>query len=216
MAKSYAVLGIGRFGGSVASALFDSGEDVMIVDRDEKRLAQFADHATYAVQAELSDEDAVKNLGLGEMDTVVIAMGMDLEASLLCVMVAKEQGAGKVIAKAQTHRMGDILTRVGVDQVIYPEEESGVRVAHMLISKDFLDFFEITDKVVLLEMKVKEEWVGKTVRDVPFRRDYKANVVGLKHGEDGEFLYLLDPSVPFQAGDVLLLTIEKNTLSSII
>jgi trk system potassium uptake protein TrkA len=132
--QSYAVLGLGRFGRGVALALAQNGEEVMIVDKESELIEQYAPQVTYAITADLADEEAVQELGLGNMDAVIVGMGMDLEASILCVMVAKESGVGQVIAKAANKRMGDILLRVGADRIIYPEEEMGKWVAMSLIS----------------------------------------------------------------------------------
>ena len=114
--KSYAVLGMGRFGRGVALALAQNGEEVMIVDKSGEYIEPYASAVTYAIVADLSDEEAVQDLGLGNMDAVIVAMGMDLEASILSVMIAKESGAKEVIAKAKSKRMGDILLRVGADR----------------------------------------------------------------------------------------------------
>ncbi len=131
--KSFAVLGMGRFGRGVALALAENGEEVMIVDKETETIDQYSSQVTYAIAADLADEKAVQELGLGNMDTVIVGMGMDLEASILSVMIAKESGARKVIAKAASKRMGDILLRVGADRIIYPEEEMGKWVAKSLM-----------------------------------------------------------------------------------
>ncbi len=133
--KTYAVLGMGRFGRGVALALAQNGEEVMIVDKNSEVIEQYASQVTYAIAADLADEEAVQELGLGNMDVVVVGMGMDLEASILAVMISKESGVKDIIAKAASKRMGDILLRVGADRIIYPEEEMGKRVAKGLILK---------------------------------------------------------------------------------
>ena len=133
--KSFAVLGMGRFGRGVALALAQNGEEVMIVDKIGENIDQYASQVTYAIVADLADEEAVQDLGLGNMDAVIVAMGMDLEASILSVMIAKESGAKEVIAKAKSRRMGEILLRVGADRVIYPEEEMGKWVAKSILAR---------------------------------------------------------------------------------
>ncbi|MBQ8930351.1 MAG: TrkA family potassium uptake protein [Oscillospiraceae bacterium] len=212
MAKSFAVLGMGRFGTSIARSLYESGEDVMAVDKDEDLMEALASKVTYAVTADLSDEDSVKELGLGDMDAVVVATGKDLESSILCVMVAKEQGVPLVLAKARNKRMGDILTRIGADRIIYPEEETGVRIAKSLVSKDFLDFFELSDKLCLIEMKTKEEWIGKNLRQLDLKREYSINIVAIRHGKDGEYNHMINPDTPFAADDTILLIVETKNL----
>ncbi len=216
MARSYAVLGIGRFGRGVALTLYESGADVMIVDKDDDRLRQYASRATYAVPADLSDEDTVKNLGLGSMDAVIVAMGMDIEASILCVMIAKEAGVPLVIAKARSKRMGEILTRVGADRIIYPEIESGVRVAKSLVSKYFINDFDVSKNVCILEMRVKDDWIGKTLAELDLRKKHRINVIAIKAAGSTEFDHLFDISKPLAEGDILLLIVDKDRMGRLI
>ena len=215
MAKSFAVLGMGRFGSSVALALYDSGEDVMIVDRDEELLEQLSPKVTYAVAAELTDEDTIKSLGLENMDAVIVAMGMDLEASIMCVMVAKELNVPIIMAKARNKRMGEILTRIGATRIIYPEEETGIRIAKLLVAKDFIDFFDLSDKLCLIELRPKPEWLGKSLRQLDLKNEYNINIVAIKHGSDGEFDHMIDPDMLFDKDDVLLMIIDKKNLKRI-
>ena len=216
MAKSYAVLGIGRFGSGVAMTLYDSGADVLISDKDDELLRQFAPHATYAVPADLSEEDAVRNLGLGNMDAVIVAMGMDIEASILCVMIAKESGVPLVIAKARSKRMGEILTRVGADKIIYPELESGIRVAKSLISKYFINDFDISSNVSILEMRVKDDWIGKPLTELNLRKKYHVNVIAIKPAGSSEYNHLFDISIPLAEGDTLLVIIDKDQVDRLL
>lgn len=216
MAKSFAVLGLGRFGRGVAQTLYERGVDVMVVDKDDELLRQFAPHATYAVPADLSDEDDIKNLGLGSMDAVIVAMGMDLSASILCVMIAKEAGVPLVIAKARSKRMGEILTRIGADKIIFPESESGVRVARSLTSKYYIDNFDISQNVCILEMCVKDAWIGKTLNELALRKKYHVNVIAIKSAGGSEFNHLFDISKPLAEGDNLLLIIDKEQMDRLI
>ena len=152
MSKSIAVIGLGRFGKKLAYTLYEMGSDVMAVDRSPEIIAAVADNVTYAIEADVTNPEVVKGLGLREMDVVVVAMGSDLTASIMSVMIAKEQGVPYVLAKASDERMGQILKRVGADKIIYPEEETGQRTARKLMSDSFLEFFEIDDNLCLLEI----------------------------------------------------------------
>ena len=216
MPKSFAILGLGRFGRGVALTLYESGADVMVVDRDDELLRQFSSHATYAVPADLSEEDEVKKLGLGSMDAVIVAMGMDIATSILCVMIAKEAGVPLVIAKARNKRMGEILTRIGADKIIYPESESGIRVARSLTSKYYIDNFDISQNVCILEMRVKDGWIGKTLNELDLRKKYHVNVIAIKSAGSSEFNHLFDISRPLSEGDNLLLIIDKDQMDRLI
>lgn len=212
MAKSYAVLGMGRFGTAVAQALYKEGNDVLVADKNTELLDQLSSKITYAVSADLADERAVSELGLENMDAVVVAMGMDLEASILCVMIAKEAGVPFIVAKARNPRMGEILSKVGAHKIVYPEDESGKRTAMLLASESFLDFFDLSGKLALLEMKPKDDWIGRNMRNLDLRRRFKLNVVAIKRGTDSEFDHIIDPDMPLEKDDVLLVMIEKSKL----
>ena len=211
MDQSYAVLGLGRFGRTVANALFEAGKDVMIVDSDEEKINEFSSSATYAIVADLSDEREVKQLGLENMDVVLIGMGQDIASSILCTIVAKEAGVKKVIAKVGSERMGDILLRVGCDRVIFPEKETGRRTAHSLLSTGIMDYYSISDNTCMIKMRPKKEWIGKTVRELDLRNTYHLNIAAVQKGED--FDHLVDPEMILGPETVMLVICAKKEIS---
>ena len=211
--KSIAVFGLGRFGMSLATNLYTYGVDVLAVDKDVKLIDSVSDKVTYAVAAELSDPAAVKELGIGQMDTVVVAMGTDLEASIISVMVAKEEGVPMVIAKAANERMGVILKKVGADRIIYPEKEGGARTAKILMSDNFMEFFDVDENLCLVEMRPKQEWIGKSLRELNLRDEYRLNVVAVK--DASEMRSYIDPDRPLEDDTDLLVVIEKKDLKNL-
>ena len=211
--KSIAVFGLGRFGMSLATNLYTYGVDVLAVDKDVKLIDSVSDKVTYAVAAELSDPAAVKELGIGQMDTVVVAMGTDLEASIISVMVAKEEGVPMVIAKAANERMGVILKKVGADRIIYPEKEGGARTAKILMSDNFMEFFDVDENLCLVEMRPKQEWIGKSLRELNLRDEYRLNVVAVK--DASEMRSYIDPNRPLEDDTDLLVIIEKKDLKNL-
>ncbi len=214
MNKSVAVLGLGRFGKSLARALYASGANVMVADRDPELIESLAGTYSYGISADLSSEEAVRGLGLEEMDIVVVAMASDLAASVMTVMLAKELGVKTVVAKAYDERMGKILTRVGADRLIFPEDETGARVARKLLSDNFLEFFEIDKNLCLLEMKPKPEWVGKTLIELNLRGKYQMNVVAIRDASN-KMHTLVDPSRPIDEDCEMLVILEKKGLSKL-
>ena len=210
MSKSIAVLGIGRFGKRLALSLSDMGADVMVVDASTEVLEKMSPFVTYAIEADLKDADALKGIGLDGMDVVVVAMGSDLTASIMSVMAAKELKVPYVLAKAADERMGSILEKVGADKVIYPEEETGLRTARKLMSDSFLEFFEIDDKICILEMKPRKEWIGKTLIDLKVREKYHANIVAIREGD--ELKSFVDPKEPLKEDNELLVLVNKEDL----
>ncbi len=210
MAKSIAVIGLGRFGKKTAESLYEMGADVLSVDRNPEIIASVADHVTYALEVDVTSADALKGIGLETMDVVVAAMGSDMVASIMAVMVAKEQGVPYVVAKASDSRMGQILTRIGADKIIYPEEETGVRTARKLVMDTFLEFFDIDKNLCLLEMKPKPEWIGKNLIELKLRDKYNMNVVAIK--DHNEMRSYIDPNRPLEAETELLVILEKADL----
>ncbi len=210
MKKSVAVLGLGKYGRSLSENLYRMGADVLAVDRDEKLIEEFADRCTSAVCADLANEDEVVALGLKNMDIVVTAMGAELAASIMCVTVAKEQGVPVVVAKASSDRMAKILKKVGADKILDPEGEGGVRSARILLSSVFKDFYKIDDNMHMIEMSPKSDWIGKDLVELNLRSRMNLNIVGIR--KKGSHWHFVDPKVPFEEDDILLIVTEKGNL----
>lgn len=160
--KNFAVLGLGRFGVSVVKTLSEYDVDVLACDKDPARLHEATPYATHVIQVDLNDEIALQQLGLGNFDVVILAMGEDFEASILTTMMAKEQGAPTVVAKARGLRQKKILEGVGADVVILPEYEMGAKVARGLVQSNLGRIFEKKEYFsAISEMYPKPEWVGQ-------------------------------------------------------
>ena len=210
MNKSVAVIGLGRFGESIATELYRSGADVMVIDNSNEKINDIADRVTCAMNVDVCDMEALRDAGLSNMDAVVVAMSDRLEPSIMSVMSAKELGVPLVIAKAKDEMMGSILSRIGADKVVYPEKESGMRLSHKLLSEHFVDYFDLSDSTSLVELMPKPEWVGKTLRELNLRKEYKVNVVAVIQGD--EFNIAMDPDEPLKEGEPLLLIMKKKDL----
>ena len=210
MKKSIAVLGLGRFGQFLTAALAKSGADVLIADDDEETVRKVANSVSCAVKADLNDPEVIRGLGLSGVDTVVVSMGSSLESSIMCVMVAKELGVPYVIAKAASLRMGEILRRVGADEIIYPEKESAELTARRLMSSDFLEFFNLGDEVCVCSLKPKKDWVGKSLRELNLRVRFGLNIVAIREGE--RTTASLDPDRILTRDDELYAVAERNAI----
>ncbi len=208
--NSFVVFGLGKYGKSVANKLLEAGADVMVVDNDEDIIESYSSLATTAIIADLTDPDAIKALGISNIDCAIVSMGMSLEASIMCTMISKECGVKWVVAKAGSERMGSVLSKVGADEIIYPEEESGIRTARTLIASNFLEYFEISDDICLVEMLPKSKWVGKSLKELNLRQKYGINVVAVKDEVVKEFI---DPDMPLKEDKTLILLIHKNNLN---
>ena len=210
--NSFVVFGLGKFGQAVADKLILSGADVMVVDNDEDIIESYSAKATTAIVADLTDPAAIKALGISNIDCAVVAMGMSLEASIMCTMISKECGVKWVVAKSGNARMGAVLTKVGADEIVYPEEESGIRTAKGLISSNFLEYFELNDDICLVEMAPKDKWVGKSLKELNLRKKYGINVVAIKDGIVKEYV---DPDEPLRGNNPLLILIHKKNLEKL-
>ncbi len=213
MSKSIAVFGIGRFGRSLALTLSEAGADVMVVDGDENVIEKIADKVTYAIKADLKSDEAIQALGLEDMDAVVVSMGSDLKASIMSVMVSKEMGVPFVMAKAADERMGAILTKVGADKIIYPEEETGERVGRVLASDTFSELFDIDDNLCIIEMHPKKEWIGKNLIELNLRGKFNMNVIAIKDAD--KMQSSIDPKKPLGKEDTLYVILDKKDIKNI-
>ncbi len=208
--KSVAVLGLGKYGCSLAETLYNIGEDVLVADIDERVIRDMAPKVTTAVCADLSNEDEVEALGLQNMDIVIICMGGNIAASIMSVSIAKEKGVGKVVAKASSPRMKAILKRVGADKIIDPEREGGIRSARILASQHIHDYFEIDKNLCMVELKPKSTWIGHNLIELNLRKRYNMNVAAIKK-EDGDWGNV-DPARGLREEDLLMVIIEKEDI----
>ena len=181
--KTYAVFGLGRYGMAIAKELVDNGAEVIAVDEDQGLVNEAAVFLPVCKCADVTDAEVIDRLGIAEIDTVIICMASNLEASVMAVTLCKEAGVKTVIAKCATEMHQKILLRVGADQVVFPENESGIRLAKNLLSSGFIDMISLSKDVSLIEIDIKPEWVGKNLIDLNLRKKYGFNIVAVKSGE---------------------------------
>ena len=211
--KEFVVFGLGKFGLSVAKALADNGCQVMAVDSEQDKVEEIAEDVTYAVCTDVTDADAIHSLGIRNFDGALVAIGENLEASVLVTIIAKEMGIPYVLAKAQSELQAKVLKKVGADKIIFPEKETGIRIANNLVSGNFFDAIELSTKYSMMDLDVPEEWVGKSLRELNLRATKKINIIGIKQND--EFEITPDPDAPLQADDVLVIIGRNQTLSKL-
>lgn len=178
--KQFVVIGLGRFGGSVAKTLSFLGHEVMGIDKDEEKVKEYADIVTQAIQANSTDEKIIAELGIGEFDHAVVSIGDDIQASVLTTLILKEKQNIHVTAKAINEYHGKVLEKIGADKVIYPERDMGIRVAHHLVSNNVMDFIELSPQYGLVELRVPAEMNAKTLSTLNIRAKYGCNVIAIK------------------------------------
>ena len=199
--KSVLVVGLGRFGGALALALSRLGHEVLAIDTELSRVQEYAAELTHVVQADATSEAALRQIGAHDLDVAVVAIGSDVEASVLAVGALIDVGVREVWAKAITQAHGRILHRIGAHHVVFPESEVGERVAHLLTGK-MIDFIEFDDDFAIVKTKAPRESHGRTLGDSALRTKYKVTIVGVKR-PGADFVYA-QPSTEVHAGDLLI------------
>ncbi len=178
--RQFAVIGLGRFGTSVARTLSDQGAEVLAIDIKEDMVQEASDYATQAVQLDATDEKALRSVGLKDVDVTIVSIGQDIESSILVVMLLKEIGVKEIVAKAITEMHGKILRQVGVSQVVFPERDMGARLAKSLVSPDCLEHFELLPDYSIIELITPKQFVGKTLRELDLRKKLDISIIAIK------------------------------------
>lgn len=211
--KTYAVIGLGKYGRAVAEELVKSGADVLAIDYNEEYVNDASTIIPVCKCADITDPKVVEQLGLAEVDVVIVAMATNLEASVMAITLCKEVGVKTVIAKCSDEMQRKIMSRVGADVVVFPEKESGIRLAKNLLSAGFSDLIELSEEVSMVEMDMKETWIGKTLLQLDIRKKYSMNVVAIRQGQQ---IYTdIDPQKPLEADMKLIVIANLKQLKKI-
>ena len=211
--KSYAFFGVGRYGYAVATELFHCGAEVLAVDINEAAVNAASAEIPRCQCADITDAAVIKQLGIANMDVVVIAMANHLEESILAVMLCKEIGVKNVIVKCSTEMNRRILLKVGADKVVFPEQDSGTRLAKNLMSSGFIDMFELSGDIALVELDVKPEWCGKSLIELDLRRKHSLNIVAIKQHE--KVIVNIDPKEKLTDDMQLFVIAQKSKLKKL-
>lgn len=211
--KTYAVFGLGRYGRAVAEELINNGAEVLAVDIDQDNVDNAIETIPVCKCADITEPEAIKRLGIANVDVVVVAMASNLEASVMAVTLCKEAGVPTVIVKCGNEMHQKILSRVGADKVIFPEKESGTRLAKNLLTSGFAEMIELSNDVSMVEINVKEEWVGKSLVELSLRRKYSINVVAIRNGDT--ISTTIDPALPLEQGMELIVIASTSKLKKL-
>lgn len=180
--KQFVVIGLGRFGTSVAKTLAEQNMDVLVIDNDEEKVNQAINYATHAIQADATDEQALMSLGIRNFDVACVCL-TEIQDSIMISLILKEQGIKMVMAKARSDMHAKALSKIGVDRIVFPERDTGISIAHNLVSSNILDFIELSPDYGMAELGIMEEWKGKSIIELDFRRRYGFNIVAIKHSD---------------------------------
>ncbi|NOU63481.1 TrkA family potassium uptake protein [Paenibacillus sp. LMG 31461] len=213
MRNQFAVIGMGRFGSAVAKTLSQLGFEVLAIDQDEETVQDVSAYVTHAVQADSTDEEAMRALGIRNFDVVVVAIGEDIQASILTTLILKEMGVATTIVKAVNDLHGKVLKKIGADKIVYPERDMGQRVAHHMISSNIIDYIELSADYSIVEMRASKEMIGKSLRELDVRAKYGCNVIAIKHNEQ----MTIPPSAeaPLKQEDILVIVGKNSSLQNL-
>ncbi|MBO5736280.1 MAG: TrkA family potassium uptake protein [Clostridia bacterium] len=211
--KTYAVFGLGRYGRAVAKELVDNGMEVLAVDMDQSIVNDAAAYLPICKCADVTDGEVIERLGIADLDTVIICMAGNLEASVMAVTLCKEAGVKTVLAKCANEMHQKILRRIGADEVLFPEKESGIRLAKNLLSSGFIDLISLSKDVSMIEINVKEEWLGKNLVELNLRKKYGFNIVAIKKGEEVDVN--INPEQPLEKDTTLIVIANTAKLAKL-
>lgn len=204
MKKQFAVIGLGRFGGSICKELMDLGVDVLAIDKDPNRVNAYAQIVTHAVVGDTTDESVLKSIGIRNFDHVIVAIGDDIQASILTTLILKELGVKNITVKAQNDYHEKVLVKIGADRIVHPERDMGKRIANNMVSNNVLDYLELSDEYSIVEIVANKRLSGHSLMELNIRAKYGINIVAIKRGEE----IIVSP----QANEVIL---DKDILIAI-
>lgn len=182
--NSYIVLGLGRFGKSFAKTLSDLGHDVLGVDKNPQTVQDVSEYLAHVITSEISNEDFLKSIGVSNFDAAIVAIGSDLQSSILTTALLKELGAKYIISKAQNDLHAKVLMTVGANRVIFPERDMAIRVANNLASHNIIDSIQLSGDYSIMETNIPEKWIGKTISDLAIRSKYRVNILAVRKGDE--------------------------------
>ena len=222
MKRLFAVIGLGRFGYSVAECLVQKGCEVLAIDRDESKIQAISDIATFAIQCDVTDERTLKSVSTQNVDVAVVSIGENVEASIMIVQTLIEMGVQSIIAKAMTNIHGKIMSSLGVTEVIYPERDAAIRLAHRLASPKVLEYLELAPGYSVEEVVVPDRFAGMSLEETDIRENHNLNVIGIKKQvnrmirgqlkKENAFNFKPSPDDRVEKGDVLVIIGKKHEL----
>ena len=204
MEKQFVVLGLGIFGSTLVKTLSQFGREVIAIDKDSENVQRVSEFATKAVIGDVTDIQFLTDLGLDDIDVGIVAIGDRLEDSILATMNLKELGVPYVIVKAKNKRFKVVLERIGADHVVRPEKEMGEKIARALLRKNIKDLIELDEENCIVEMKVPQSWIGKSLSQLDLRKLYSINVLGKRDPKTHKLEVPVDPSAPIEMNDTFL------------
>ncbi|MGE6257403.1 potassium channel family protein [Heyndrickxia sporothermodurans] len=214
MSKQYAVIGLGRFGSAIARALYEANNEVLGIDINEEFIDEHQDIVSHAIIADSTDETSLKNVGIRNFDTVIVSIGDNMQASILTVVILHELGVKHIVAKALNKHHGLVLSKVGASEVVYPERDMALRIAHKLMSPNIIDYIELSKEYSIEEILIPSKIVGKSLINLNIRARYNVNVIAIRHKNE-EMEIAPDPHYIFKDHDIMIVIGKNNEIKGL-
>lgn len=212
-AKQFLVLGLGRFGTSLARSLCELGHEVLAIDTNADLVDDIAPHVTQAMQMDATDEDLLRGLGVNNFDAAIVSIGQNTRDSILLSVLLKELGVPYLVAKANDDLHAKVLRKLGVDRVVFPERDMGTRVARSLLAHNVLDLMNLDNDYQLIEVRLPTGWAGKTLANLNVRRRYGISILAIHRNDT--FIASPEPDLPFEPDDTLLVMGKKDDVDKL-
>ncbi len=207
--KSFIVIGLGRFGNSVARELHRQGNEVLVIDDNAENIQQIADDVTHAVCADAMDTVVLDQVGARNFDCAIVCLASNLDDSILITLMLKEMGIEKVVSKAKNELHKKVLLKIGADEVVFPEDEMGERLAQVLSADKIKNFLELSEEYSITEIATPESFVGKTLIGLDIRAKYGVTIIAMRDRKSGILSASIDPHTPIEK-DVDLIILGRN------
>ncbi len=210
--SQFAVIGLGRFGMTVALTLASDGNDVLAIDSNERNIHQIENYVAGTAVADATGEGVLKQLGIKNFDCVVISIGEDMKASILTTLICKDLGVKLVVAKANSEAHKEVLEKIGADVVVFPEDYTGQKVAKMLSNPSVNEVMRLTDKFKIVEIATPDTWQDRTIQEVDVRKNFHISIIVIKRDD---YVIYPEPETEFKKGDILLVAGESKKIEEV-
>jgi trk system potassium uptake protein TrkA len=213
MKKQFAVLGIGRFGSKIARELYYKKQEIIAIDKDETVIEAIKDQVTHAFVGDITDEAALKEAGVSDCDVVIIAESTNMESNIVAAQICKSLGVPQVICKAQNTIHGKILQKIGVDQIVFPEQDTAIKLVNKLTSQGVLDYFDVGENIAIIGTKPQASWVGRKLADLDLRNKYNITILAIRRGNEN--MVIPAWSTIIEVNDTLVLIGREESLKDL-
>ena len=211
MPKQYAVIGLGRFGSAIAQALYSANNEVLGIDINEDRIDEHQDIVSHAIIADSTEELSMRNIGIRNFDTVIVSIGDNMQASILTVVILHELGVKHIVAKALNKHHGIVLSKVGATEVVYPDRDMALRIAHKLMTPNIIDYIELSEEYSIEEVKIPDALVGQSLIDLDIRANYNVNIIAIRHA-NGKMAIAPEPNDQLKLHDIIIVIGKNNDI----